>query len=119
IDPGDEVIVVEPCFVSYSPTVTLAGGVPVTVQALKENDFKVLPEQIEAAITDKTKALMICFPNNPTGTLLNKKELEALAEIAKKHDLIVISDEIYAELTYDEEFTSMASIPGMRERTIL
>ncbi|NLY79646.1 MAG: aminotransferase [Lysinibacillus sp.] len=119
IDPGDEVIVVEPCFVSYSPTVTLAGGVPVTVQALKENDFKVLPEQIEAAITDKTIALMICFPNNPTGTLLNKKELEALAEIAKKHDLIVISDEIYAELTYDEEFTSMASIPGMRERTIL
>lgn len=119
IDPGDEVIVVEPCFVSYSPTVTLAGGVPVTVQALKENDFKVLPEQIEAVITEKTKALMICFPNNPTGTMLNKHELEALAEIAKKHDLIVISDEIYAELTYDEEFTSMAAIPGMRERTIL
>ncbi|MED3764317.1 aminotransferase [Ureibacillus terrenus] len=119
LDPGDEVIVVEPCFVSYGPMVTLAGGVPVPVQALKENDFKILPSQIEAAITDKTKALMICFPNNPTGTLLNKQELEALAEVIKKHDLLVISDEIYAELTYDEEFTSMASLPGMRERTIL
>jgi len=119
LDPGDEVIVVEPCFVSYSPMVTLAGGVPVPVQALKENDFKILPSQIEAAITDKTKALMICFPNNPTGTLLNKQELEALAEIVKKYDLLVISDEIYAELTYDEQFTSMASLPGMRERTIL
>ncbi|MED3661208.1 aminotransferase [Ureibacillus sp. FSL K6-8385] len=119
LDPGDEVIVVEPCFVSYGPMVTLAGGVPVPVQALKENDFKILPSQIEAAITDKTKALMICFPNNPTGTLLNKQELEALAEVIKKHDLLVISDEIYAELTYDEEFTSMASLPGMRERTVL
>jgi len=119
LDSGDEVIVVEPCFVSYSPMVTLAGGVPVPVQALKENDFKILPSQIEAAITDKTKALMICFPNNPTGTLLNKQELEALAEIVKKYDLLVISDEIYAELTYDEQFTSMASLPGMRERTIL
>lgn len=119
IDPGDEVIVVEPCFVSYSPTVTLAGGIPVTVQALKENDFKILPSQIEAAITHKTKAMIICFPNNPTGTLLNRTELEALAEIAKKYDLLVISDEIYAELTYDDSFTSMASLPSMRERTIL
>lgn len=119
IDPGDEVIVVEPCFVSYSPTVTLAGGIPVPVQALKENDFKILPSQIEAAITHKTKAMIICFPNNPTGTLLNRTELEALAEIAKKYDLLVISDEIYAELTYDDSFTSMASLPGMRERTIL
>ncbi|MBB5147954.1 aminotransferase [Ureibacillus thermosphaericus] len=119
IDPGDEVIVVEPCFVSYSPTVTLAGGIPVPVQALKENDFKILPSQIEAAITHKTKAMIICFPNNPTGTLLNRTELEALAEIAKKYDLLVISDEIYAELTYDDSFTSMASLPSMRERTIL
>lgn len=119
LDPGDEVIVVEPCFVSYAPTVSLAGGVPVPVQALKENDFKVLPEQIEKAITDKTKAMIICFPNNPTGTMLNKEELEAIAEIAIKHDLVVISDEIYAELSYDEKFTSMASIPGMWERTIL
>ncbi|QBK25082.1 aminotransferase [Ureibacillus thermophilus] len=119
LDPGDEVIVVEPCFVSYSPMVTLAGGVPVPVQALKENDFKILPSQIETTITDKTKALLICFPNNPTGTLLNKQELEALADVVKKYDLLVISDEIYAELTYDETFTSMASLPGMRERTIL
>lgn len=119
IDSGDEVIVVEPCFVSYGPTVSLAGGIPVPVQALKEHDFKILPGQIEAAITDKTKALIISYPNNPTGSVLNKQELEAIAEIAKKYDLLVISDEIYAELTYDEPFTSMASLPGMRERTIL
>lgn len=119
LDPGDEVIIVEPCFVSYSPTVTLAGGIPVPVEALKENNFKVLPEQIEAVITNKTKAIIMCYPNNPTGTMLNKEELEAIAQIAKNYDLVVISDEIYAELTYDEKFTSMASIPEMRERTIL
>lgn len=119
LDPGDEVIVVEPCFVSYGPMVSLAGGVPVAVQALKENDFKILPSQIEAAITNKTKAIMICSPNNPTGTMLNKQELEAIAEIAIRHDLLVIADEIYAELSYDEEYTSMASIDGMWEHTIL
>jgi aminotransferase len=119
LNPGDEVIVVEPCFVSYSPMVTLAGGVPVPVQALKENDFKILPSQLEAAITDKTKAIMLCSPNNPTGTMLNKQELEAIAEIAIRHDLLVLADEIYAELSYDEEYTSMAAIDGMWERTIL
>jgi aminotransferase len=119
LDPGDEVVVVEPCFVSYAPMVTLAGGVAVTVQATKENDFKILPSQIEEVITDKTKAILICSPNNPTGTMLNKHELEELAALAKKNDLLIIADEIYAELVYDEEYTSMAAINGMQERTIL
>ncbi|WP_071393707.1 aminotransferase [Bacillus tuaregi] len=119
LDPGDEVIVVEPCFVSYVPMVQLAGGVPVQVQTLKENDFKILPSQIEGAITKKTKAVMLCSPNNPTGSMLNRKELEELSAMVEKHDLLVIADEIYAELVYDEEYTSLPAIPGMRERTIL
>jgi len=119
LDPGDEVIVVEPCFVSYVPMVELAGGVAVQVQALKENDFKILPDQIEAIVTEKTKAIMLCSPNNPTGTMLSKHELEGIAELANKYDFLVIADEIYAELAYDEEYTSMAAIPGMLERTIL
>ncbi|WP_141433833.1 aminotransferase [Bacillus sp. 03113] len=119
IDPGDEVIVLEPSFVSYVPTVSLAGGVPVQIQTLKENDFKVLPNQLEEVITERTKAIMICSPNNPTGSMLNKQELEKIAEIAEKYDLLVISDEIYAELVYDEEYTSLPTIEGMRDRTIL
>jgi aminotransferase len=119
LNPGEEVIVVEPCFVAYTPLVTMAGGTPVTVQTLKENDFKLMPEQLEAAITPKTKALLICSPNNPTGTQLGKADLEKIAEIVKKHDLLVIADEIYAELSYDEEFTSFAAIEGLIERTIL
>jgi aminotransferase len=119
LNPGEEVIVVEPCFVAYAPLVTMAGGNPVTVQTLAENDFKLKPEQLEAAITPKTKALLICSPNNPTGTQLGKEDLEKIAEIVKKHDLLVIADEIYAELSYDEEFTSFAAIEGLIERTIL
>ncbi|WP_338471947.1 aminotransferase [Niallia sp. XMNu-256] len=119
LDPGDEVIVIEPCFVSYVPIVELAGGVAVQVQALKENDFKITPNQIEKAITNKTKALLICSPNNPTGSMLNKQELEALAKVAIQHDLIVVADEIYAELVYDEDYTSLPSLNGMKERTIL
>jgi aminotransferase len=119
LDPGDEVIVIEPSFVSYSPLVTLAGGSPVTVQASSENGFKILPSQLEAVITSKTKAIMICSPNNPTGTLLNKNELESIALVAEKYDLLVISDEIYAELVYDDSYVSFPSLRGMKERTIL
>ncbi|WP_404329707.1 aminotransferase [Mesobacillus maritimus] len=119
LDPGDEVIVVEPCFVSYSPLVTLAGGTPIHVQAETEQEFKISPGKLESAITSKTKAIMICSPNNPTGTMLNKEELQQIAEIAERYDLLVLSDEIYAELVYDEAYTSMAAISGMKERTIL
>ncbi|MGG4409754.1 aminotransferase [Niallia taxi] len=119
LNPDEEVIVLEPCFVAYAPLVTLAGGNPVPVQTLKENEFKVLPEQLEAVITAKTKAIMICSPSNPTGSLLSASELEAIANVAKKHDLLIISDEIYAELCYDEEYTSMAAINEMWDRTLL
>ncbi|MED1864328.1 aminotransferase [Fictibacillus nanhaiensis] len=119
VNPGEEVIVVEPSFVSYAPTVTLAGGVPVPVNTYSEDDFKLQPEQIEAAITDKTKVIMLCSPNNPTGTVLSKSDLERIAEVVEKHDLLVISDEIYAELTYDEPYTSFPAIRNMRDRTIL
>ncbi len=119
LDPGDEVIVIEPCFVSYVPVVELAGGVAIQIQAQKENDFKVTPSQIKEAITKRTKVILICSPNNPTGSMLNKQELEALAEVAIEHDLLVVADEIYAELVYDEEYTSLPSLAGMKERTIL
>lgn len=119
VNPGDEVIVIEPSFVSYAPLVTLAGGVPVPVSTSPTNEFKVQPEQIEAALTTKTKAILLCSPNNPTGTLLNKEELEKIAVIIEKYNLIVLSDEIYAELVYDETYTSFASVKHMREHTIL
>ncbi|WP_087972064.1 aminotransferase [Oceanobacillus rekensis] len=119
LNPGDEVLIIEPAFVSYTALVTMAGGVPIRVETSAENGFKVTPEQLEEVITDKTKAILLCSPNNPTGTSLNKDELTAIAAVVEKHDLLVVSDEIYAELTYDQEFTSFASIPGMYERTIL
>jgi aminotransferase len=119
INPGDEIIVVEPNFVSYSPLITLAGGVPVPVETTADTEFKLQPEQIEAVITKQTKALLLCSPNNPTGSSLTKAELEAIADIVIKYDLLVITDEIYAELTYDEPFTSIASIGAMRDRTII
>jgi len=119
VNPGEEVIVVEPNFVAYSPLVTLAGGVPVPISTKKENDFKLTAEELEAAITPKTKALLLCSPNNPTGTQLTRSDLEKLAEVIQKHDLVVLSDEIYAELAYDDEFASFASIPGMYERTVV
>ncbi|USK33236.1 aminotransferase [Bacillus sp. F19] len=118
-DPLDEVLIPEPCFVSYGPLVSLAGGVPVPLHTKAEDQFKLLPEHIEAAITDRTKALLLCSPSNPTGAVLNKKELEQIAEMAEKHDLIILADEIYAELTYDEAYTSFPSLKGMQERTIL
>lgn len=119
INPGDEVLVIEPCFVSYAPLVDLCGGVSVRVSTSPENGFKLTAEQLKSVITPKTKAIMLCSPNNPTGTFLNKEDLEALAKVIIEHDLLVLSDEIYAELTYDEEFTSIAAIDGMRQRTFL
>lgn len=119
LDPGDEVIVVEPCFVSYAPLVTLAGGKAVTVQTKKEDDFKLTAYDFEQAVTNRTKAIILCSPNNPTGTMLNKEDLETIAAVAEKYDLLVLSDEIYAELSYDEKFISFAAIEEMRKRTIL
>jgi aminotransferase len=119
VNPGDEVIVIEPSFVSYASLVSLAGGIPVSVQTSGEMEFKLQPDDLEKAITEKTKAIILCSPNNPTGTFLNKEELERIAVIIEKYDLLVISDEIYAELTYDEVYSSFVSIDGMAERTIL
>ncbi|MGI8384756.1 aminotransferase [Robertmurraya sp. P23] len=119
LDPGDEVIIIEPSFVSYAPLVSLAGGKPVAVQATEEYDFKIQTHQLEKAITDRTKAIMICSPNNPTGTMLGEKELIELATFIEKYDLLVLSDEIYAELAYDEPYVSFAAIEGMRHRTLL
>ncbi|RXJ02596.1 aminotransferase [Anaerobacillus alkaliphilus] len=119
VDPGDEVIVVEPTFVSYAPLVTLAGGKPVSVGTSVEANFRLMPEQLRAAITPMTKAIMVSFPNNPTGSTMNYDELEAIAKIVEEYDLLVISDEIYAEMTYDGNHASIANIPGMRERTII
>ncbi|MDE5415373.1 aminotransferase [Alkalihalobacterium chitinilyticum] len=119
VDPGDEVIVVEPTFVSYAPIVSLAGGVPVSVGTKKEDAFKLTPAQLEAAITPKTKLVMLCFPNNPTGAVMTKEELELISHVIKKHDLLVLSDEIYAELSYDTSHYSIARLPDMRERTVV
>ncbi len=119
LSPGDEVLVPEPCYVSYKACVTLAGGRPVTVPTTLENEFRVTVRQLEELVTPRTKALLIGYPNNPTGTILTWGELAAIATFAEKHDLIVISDEIYADLTYHGQHTCFASLPGMRDRTIL
>lgn len=119
LSPGDEVLVPEPCYVSYNACVTLAGGVPVSVCCNRENEFRVTVEQLAAALTPRTKALLIGYPNNPTGAVMPREDLAAIARFAEQHDLIVISDEIYASLTYDGKHTCFASLPGMRDRTIL
>ncbi len=118
IDPGDEVLIPDPSYVSYAPCVRLCGGVPVSIHTSEEYEFKLMPEELEKVITDKTKVLIFPYPNNPTGAIMEKDKLEAISEIIKKHDLIVLSDEIYAELTYDMKHVSIASIDGMKERTI-
>ncbi len=117
-DPGDEVIVPTPCFVSYHPEVAFAGGTPVTLQARPEDDFQVRAADIEALITPKTKALLIGYPNNPTGAVMSRGRLGEIGDLAEKHDLLVISDEIYDRLVYDHEHVCFASLDGMRERTI-
>ena len=118
LDPGDEVIVPEPCFVSYMPEVTLAGGKPVPIPTYFADNFQVTGARIEAAITEKTKAILIGYPNNPTGAVMTRDRLLELAAVAEKHDLLVISDEIYDQLVYGVEHICFAGLPGMRDRTI-
>ena len=119
IDPGDEVIIPEPCFVAYGPSVVFAGGLPVYVATSVENQFQVTRAAIEAAITPKTKAILIGYPNNPTGAVMSRAALQEIADLAVEHDLLVFSDEIYDRLVYDVEHTCFAALPHMRERTIL
>ena len=119
LNPGDEVIIPEPCYVSYVPCVELAGGVPVTISLKNENQFRLTREELESAITEKTKILVLSYPNNPTGAIMEKEDLEALVDVIIEHDIFVISDEIYAELTYNSGHVSIASLPGMRERTVV
>ena len=119
LNPGEEVIIPQPCYVSYEPCTILAGGVPVIIDLKAENEFRLTAEELEAAITDKTKCLILAFPNNPTGAIMTKEDLEKIAKVIIEKDIIVISDEIYAELTYDREHVSIATLPGMQERTIL
>lgn len=117
--PGEEVIVPQPCFVSYGPCVTLAGGTPVYVQTREEDQFKLTTSLLAPAITERTKALLIGYPNNPTGAVMTRDELAAVARLAEERDLLVVSDEIYDELTYEGEHTAFSALPGMRERTVL
>ncbi len=117
--PGDEVLIPEPCYVSYKACVSLAGGVPVPVATNVANQFRVTAAQLEEKITPRTKVLIIGYPNNPTGAVMSRQDLQSIADFAVRHDLIVISDEIYAKLTYEGEHTCFASLPGMKDRTIL
>ena len=120
LDPGDEVIVPEPSYVSYKPCAVLAGGVPRVLELREKDAFKLRPEDLERCINEKTKILLLCYPNNPTGAVMDREDLEPIAELVKKHDLFVVSDEIYSELNYTgRHHVSIANLPGMRERTIV
>ena len=119
INPGDEVLVIEPSYVSYKPCVSMCGGVPVPVVTYEENDFRVTPEEIENKITPKTKAIILPYPNNPTGGIMEIDDRAAISKVIIEHDLFVISDEIYSELTYGTKHVSIASLPGMYERTVV
>ena len=118
-NPGDEVLIPQPSYVSYEPCAILAGAKPVIIDLKAENEFRLTAKELEDAITEKTKVLILPFPNNPTGAIMEKKDLEAIAEVIKKHDLFVMSDEIYSELTYKGQHVSIASLPDMKERTIV
>ena len=118
INPGDEVIILEPNYVCYEPDIILAGGVPVKIMLKNEKEFRLTPEELENVITDKTKILLMNYPNNPTGAIMTKEDLEKIAKIVIKHDLLVISDEIYSELTYYGKHYSIGALPGMKDRTI-
>ena len=119
LNPGDEVLIPQPSYVSYEPCAVLADGVPVIIELKEENEFRLTKEELLAAVTDKTKILVLPFPNNPTGAIMEKKDLEEIAEVCIEKDLFVLSDEIYAELSYKGDHVSIASLPGMRERAIL
>ena len=120
LDPGDEVLIPQPSFVCYPPCATLANGVPVCIELKAKNEFRLTAKELEAAVTPKTKLLVLPFPNNPTGSIMERGDLEEIAEVIIRHDLYVLSDEIYSELTYgDTSHVSIASLPGMRERTIV
>ena len=119
LNPGDEVIIPQPSYVSYEPCTVLAGGIPVIIELKAENEFRLTPEELLNAITDKTKVLILPYPNNPTGAVMGKSDLEKIAKIAVEKDILVMSDEIYSALTYNGEHISIASLPGMKERTIL
>lgn len=118
LDPGDEVLIPQPSFVSYLPCAVLADGVPVIINLKAENQFRLTAKELEDAITERSKLLVLPFPNNPTGAVMNREDLEAIAEVIIRHDLYVLSDEIYSELTYSGDHVSIASLPGMKERTI-
>lgn len=119
LEPGDEVLIPMPCYVSYHPCTVLAGGVPVIIELKGENDFKLTREQLLASITDRTKILILAYPNNPTGAVMGYDDLKALVDVIIERDIVVISDEIYAELSYSEKHVSIASFPGMKERTVV
>lgn len=119
VNPGDEVLIVEPCFVCYSPIVELTGGVPVSIETKAENGFKLMADELKAKITDKTKLLILPFPNNPTGAIMTREELEPIAEVLRGTDIMILSDEIYSELTYGTHHCSITELDGMKERTLL
>ena len=120
VEPGDEILVCEPSFVCYKPIVSLAGGIPVVIETKAENDFRLTPEELKSAITDRTRAVVLPFPNNPTGAVMTKEDLEGIADVLRGTDIMVLSDEIYAELTYgDKRHVSIAEIDGMYERTVV
>lgn len=119
VNPGDEVILMEPSYVAYTPSVELQGGIPVYIKLSHEDEFKLTAEKLEAAISDKTKAILLNFPSNPTGGVMSKEDYEKLVPIIKKHNLIVLSDEIYAELTYDTDFCSLASFDEIKDQVII